>query len=56
MTGQPMPASDRDLEGRRFVGHGVVAALHVPRRGARGSRTVGRVPEDCTDAPGPGAS
>lgn len=51
-----MPAPDRDPQGRRVVGHGVLAALHVPRRGARGSGAVGRVPQDGADAPGPRAS
>lgn len=47
-----MPASDRDTEGRRLVGHGVIASLHVPRRGARRSGTAGRVPQDGADASG----
>lgn len=51
-AGQSMPASDRDPEGRRLVGHGVVAALHVPRRGARRSGTARRVPKDGADASG----
>lgn len=51
-AGQSMPASDRDPEGRRLVGHGVVAALHVPRRGARRSGTARRVPKNGADASG----
>ena len=49
-----MPASDRDPEGRCLVGYGVVAALHVPRRGARGTGAAGRFSQDGADASGSG--
>lgn len=56
VAGQPMPTPDRDPEGRGLLGHGVLATIHVPRRGERGSRAVGHVPQDGADAPGPRVS
>jgi hypothetical protein len=48
-----MPASNSHIEGRGKLGHGVLAALHVPRRGSRWPGTAGRLPEDGPDAAGP---
>lgn len=53
-AGKSMPSSDRDPEGCGLVGHGVPAAFHVSRGGARGSGAATGLPEDGPDAPGPG--
>ena len=52
ITGQSMPAPDRHTERRAELGHGVLAALHVPRRGARRPGPAPGLPQDGADAPG----
>lgn len=54
-AGKSMPPSDRDPEGCSLVGHGILAAFHVSRGGARGSGAATRLPEDGPDASGPGS-
>lgn len=51
-SGEPMSTSNRNSEGCSLVRYGVDTTFHVSRRGARGSGTVDRFPENSADASG----
>lgn len=49
-AGKSMSSSNCNPEGRSIVGHGILAAFHVSRGGARGSGAATCFSEDGTDA------